>query len=103
MPSFETWATLLEKYDANSDRRISRDEVKTHKTYFEQFSYVDVDRDGFFSDAEWNAMRNAGVGNFGLTALQLGATGLSPEIAWRFERNLPYVPAPLLYKGIIFM
>ena len=24
-------------------------------------------------------------------------------MAWRFEKNLPYVPAPVLYEGIIYM
>ncbi len=56
------------------------------------------------SEAEWTTMRNVGVGNFGLTALQLDSEPReNPKVLWRVERNLPYVPAPVLYRGIIYM
>jgi outer membrane protein assembly factor BamB len=103
-PVFETWEALLARHDANGDGRISRDEVKDRKVYFEQFNYADVDRDGFFSQAEWTEMRNVGVGNFGLISLRLGEKPpTASDVLWRMEKNLPYVPAPVLYKGIIYM
>ena len=103
-PVFETWDALRMQYDSNGDGRVSRSELKDRPTYFEQFNYVDVDRDGFFSEAEWTQMRNVGVGNFGLISLRLGDTApTTPDVVWRFEKNLPYVPAPILYKGIIYM
>ena len=103
-PVFETWEALLARYDANGDGRISRSEVKDRPTYFEQFDYVDVDRDGFFSAAEWTEMRKVGVGNFGLISLRLDDNApATPVVAWRVEKNLPYVPAPILHKGIIYM
>jgi outer membrane protein assembly factor BamB len=103
-PAFETWDALRTRYDSNGDGRVSRSEVKDQPTYFEQFNYVDVDRDGFFSEAEWTQKRNAGVGHFGLMSLRLGDTApTTPDVVWRFEKNLPYVPAPILYKGIIYM
>jgi outer membrane protein assembly factor BamB len=103
-PTFESWEVLLARYDANTDQRISREEVKGNNTYFEQFNYVDVDRDGSFSQAEWTTMRSMGVGNFGLIALRLGDRAPTPsDVVWRVERNLPYVPAPVLYRGIIYM
>jgi outer membrane protein assembly factor BamB len=103
-PTFETWESLLARYDANRDGRVSRSEVKDRPVYFEQFNYADVDRDGFFSEAEWTEMRNVGVGNFGLISLRLGDKApTAPDVAWRFQKNLPYVPAPVLYKGLIYM
>ena len=103
-PQFETWPILLDRYDANHDNKVSREEVKANPRYFDQFNHADVDRDGFFVEAEWTALRNAGVGNFGLTAIRLGSASVDrSSIAWRFQRNLPYVPAPLLYKEIIYL
>ena len=91
-PVFETWEALLARYDANGDGRISRSEVKDRPTYLEQFDYVDVDRDGFFSAAEWTEMRKVGVGNFGLISLRLDDNApATPVVAWRVEKNLPYV------------
>jgi len=103
-PTFPAWSAVRGDFDANHDGRLSREEVKANATYYEQFSYADVDRDGYFSEAEWTDMRNAGVGNFGLTALQVNpGPYANATVLWRVERNLPYVPAPVLYQGIIYM
>ena len=103
-PAFPPWATERDQFDDNRDARLSREEVKANPTYHEQFSYVDVNRDGYMTEAEWTDVRNAGVGNFGLTALRLdGGSAGQPTVLWRVEKNLPYVPAPVLYKGVIYL
>ena len=73
-PTFPSWATVRDQFDDNRDARLSHEEVKANPIYYEQFSYVDVNRDGYLTEAEWTDVRNAGVGNFGLTALSWKAT-----------------------------
>jgi outer membrane protein assembly factor BamB len=103
-PAFVPWASVVAEYDKDGNGRLSRAEVRAHPVYFEQFNHADTNRDGEFSEEEWTDMRNVGLENFGLTALALdGASVDTPRVLWRVEKNLPYVPAPVLYKGIIYM
>jgi outer membrane protein assembly factor BamB len=102
-PVFPTWLNLLSTYDADKDGRVLREEVRTEATYFEQFNYADTDRDGYLNEAEWTRIRDAGVGRFGLMAIRLDEAIDDSSVLWRLERNVPYVPAPLLYDGLIYM
>jgi outer membrane protein assembly factor BamB len=45
------------------------------------------------------------MGEYGAVAIPLEAKGrLEPSAArWRFKRNLPYVPAPVLYNSVFYM
>ena len=102
-PVFPTWEALRTEHDANDDARLSREELRARPTYDEGFSYGDLDRDGYITAAEWHDLRGRGVGNFGLTAISMQADGTGADVAWRVERNLPYVPAPILYQAVIYM
>ena len=55
---------------------------------------------------EWNKARTLGVGEWGAIAVRPGnARGqLEPgAIRWRLQKNIPYIPAPLLYQGVYYM
>jgi outer membrane protein assembly factor BamB len=46
------------------------------------------------------------MGDYGILSIQPGsASGQLPAdaVRWRFKRNLPYVPAPVLYNNVYFM
>jgi outer membrane protein assembly factor BamB len=102
-PVFPTWSEVSAKYDADGNGQLSREEVRGNATYYEQFSYADVDRGGTITALEWTQMRDVGVGNFGLIALRRGGADGAPTVLWRVEKNLPYVPAPVLYRGVVYM
>jgi outer membrane protein assembly factor BamB len=47
----------------------------------------------------------SGYSGFALLAIRLGATGDltgTDSIAWRYAKNTPYVPSPLLYNGRLY-
>ena len=55
---------------------------------------------------EWNAARSIDSGEYGAVAVRPGASRgrLAPAaFAWRFQKNLPFVPAPLVYQDVFYM
>ena len=104
-PMLPTFESLLGSYDADKDGRVSRAEFQRFEMFAEHFGWVDDNGDGFIDGKEWSAARNFGSGDNGLLALSLGAQGELPPRAlrWRLKRSIPYIPAPVLYKGVLFM
>ena len=103
MPTFES---VLAMYDKDHDGRLSREEFKGDPDLGEHFGWIDTDGDGFITAAEWNVARNAGIGEYGAMAIEPGAAQgkLEPgSIRWRVKKNLPYIPAPLVYKDVYYM
>jgi outer membrane protein assembly factor BamB len=103
MPTFE--ATLAQ-YDKDRDGRLSRAEFAADRDWGEHFGWIDDNSDGFVVSAEWTVARNTGAGDYGVMAIQPGAArGRLPATAvkWRMKRNLPYIPSPVLYRGVYFM
>jgi len=105
-PWMPTFASALAMYDKDHDGRLSHDEFKGDKDLGEHFGWIDANSDGFVTAEEWNEARSMGVGDFGAIAIQPDkAQGkLDPAtVRWRFKKNLPYIPAPLLYKDVFYM
>lgn len=105
-PSLPVLDTYLEKYDKDKDGRLSREEFLADKEMSEHFGWADADADNFITAAEWNTVRNLGIGEFGAIAIRPGgASGmLDPDaVRWRFKKNLPYIPAPLVYRDVFYM
>jgi len=104
-PWLPTFAAVLEKVDKNRDGRISAEESKEEKDWAEHFGWVDRNDDKLLVAAEWDEARNLGVGQYGALSLPLDGKGrIEPaSVHWRFQRNIPYIPAPLLYNGALFL
>jgi outer membrane protein assembly factor BamB len=105
-PSLPTFDSVLDRYDTNKDRRLSHAEFLADKEMGEHFGWVDINGDEVITDAEWNTTRNLGLGESGLIAVRPGsARGRleSSAVLWRVQKNLPYIPAPLLYRDVIYL
>jgi outer membrane protein assembly factor BamB len=105
-PWLPPYDTVLQKHDADKDGRISSQEFAANKDWAEHFGFFDLDPDGFIDSKEWATMRALGVGDYGAMAIRPGdARGnLDPKaVSWRFQKNLPYIPAPLLYQNVLYM
>ena len=103
MPEF---GAMIEKYDQNKDGRLSEPEFKPDADLGEHFGWLDANSDGVVERAEWAEAREMGVGEFGALAIRPGtARGqlLPDAIRWRFQKNLPFVPAPLVYQDVFYM
>jgi outer membrane protein assembly factor BamB len=105
-PMMPAFAPVLAMYDKDHDGRLSQDEFKADKDMGEHFGWIDDDGDGFITEKEWNKARSLGIGDFGAIAIDAAkARGrLEPSsVRWRFKKNLPYIPAPLLYHDVYYM
>jgi outer membrane protein assembly factor BamB len=104
-PWMAAFPAALEKYDRDKDSRLSAEEFKADELA-EHFGWMDDNSDGLIDSREWNAARDMGTGEFGVLAIRPGdATGqLAPTaIRWRFQKNLPFVAAPLIYQDVIYL
>jgi outer membrane protein assembly factor BamB len=103
MPTFES---VLAMYDKDHDGRLSHDEFKGDKDLGEHFGWIDANGDNFIEAAEWNEARNLGNGAYGAIAIRAGQAKGKVEpasVLWRFKKNLPYIPAPLVYQDVYYM
>jgi outer membrane protein assembly factor BamB len=105
-PWLPTFESVLQKHDADKDRRVSAREFAEEKDLAEHFGFFDHNGDMFVSLEEWNTMRTLGIGEFGAIALRPGdARGKldAKSVLWRFQKNLPYIPAPILYQDVFYL
>ena len=105
-PALPAFASYLERLDTNKDRRLSDREFSLDKDLGEHFGWIDADGDGFITETEWNTTRDLALGEYGAIAVRpAGARGkLEPSaVLWRFQKNLPYIPAPLFYRDVLYM
>ena len=103
MPEF---GSQLEKYDLDKDGRLAAREFSGDKDLGEHFGWIDENDDGVIEPGEWSAAREVGMGEFGAVAVRPDdARGrLAPgAVRWRFQKNLPFIPAPLLYQDVYYM
>jgi len=105
MPTFES---TLANLDKDRDRQISPAELSAMKDVADQFGAFDENGDRFIDANEWNLARNMTIGEAGVFALH-GAGKLEGKLnpksaaTWRFKKNVPYIPAPLLYGEVLYM
>jgi outer membrane protein assembly factor BamB len=105
-PGLPQFATALAQYDTDKDGRLSAPELLQDKAIGEHFGWIDTSDDKFITEAEWNVARSLGMGAWGAIALKPGtARGLLPDdaVQWRVQKNVPYIPAPLVYQGVFYM
>jgi hypothetical protein len=111
---------LLDKYDANGDKKLSAAELPTdlyfqkrpgvpddtrgaHFTLKAFFFLFDRNKDGGLDEAEYEGVKNFGTGPgapCGHLAIKVGA---APEFKWSETRNVPEVPAPLVVKRRVYL
>ncbi len=101
LPGF---AEMLKTHDANHDGKLSPDEVddpEMKKVWF----LFDLDKDGLMDEREWNIHRARGTAGNGLFAIKLGGRGdlTDTAVVWRYEKSLPNIPSPVLYRGVIYV
>ena len=103
LPPFDGYVAKL---DTNKDRRLSREEFSADKEMAEHFGWIDADDDGVITEAEWTLTGNLGRGDYGAIAVRPGsARGRldAAAVLWRFQKNLPYIPAPLVYQDVLYL
>ena len=103
LPAFET---ALEKLDTDKNGRLSHQEFLADKEMGEHFGWLDENSDNVIDAKEWQTIRTLGMGESGVIAIRAGkASGrMDPaSVLWRVKKNLPYIPAPLYYKNVLYL
>ena len=88
------------------ERTALHQEFQADKEMGEHFGWVDENGDDAIDAQEWQTTRMAGLGESGAIAIRAGTISgkIDPaSVAWRAKKNLPYVPAPLLYKDVFYL
>ena len=101
LPPYEDF---LKVFDANGDGRLAHEEVRANAEAYEHLDWFDSNGDGVCDEDEYNFIRTQTVAGHGFVAVRLGGHGdLTEEsILWRYKKTYPNVPAPLLYKGVLY-
>ncbi|MBS1811440.1 MAG: PQQ-binding-like beta-propeller repeat protein [Acidobacteria bacterium] len=105
-PLLPTFASALAQYDKDKDGRLSLEEFSHHPYLGDQFGWIDENDDKVVLAAEWEKARAYGMGEWGAIAVRPGnARGqlAASAVRWRVQKNIPYIPAPLLYQGVYYM
>lgn len=101
VPSF---AEIGAKYDADGDGKFSRDEVPDPLAK-RWMKLMDLNGDGFLQPDEWDYFRAARASQGGMWAFRLGGRGdmTDASTVWHYDRSVPQLPSPLLYRGVLYM
>ena len=99
------FAEVIAKADTNHDGKLSQSELPPAWQPTGSWRAIDLDRDGFLNEREWEFFRTRRASRNGLLAIKLGGSGdvTNTHVLWRFEKSLPDVPAPLVYKNVVFL
>ncbi|MFN0103883.1 MAG: PQQ-binding-like beta-propeller repeat protein [Bryobacteraceae bacterium] len=94
IPSF---VDALKGHDGNADGRLSKSEAPSaHVTNV--WIYLDLDSNGSLDAAEWDQYIRTMRAENALLACKIGG-----GLAWKFQRSIPQLPSPLVYRGVLYM
>ena len=103
--TLDPWKSALEKWDKNSDGKLSKDEI-TDRNVLDRYARMDLDQDGRLDQTEWE--RQADVfrraENAVLAVKPSGRGDLTDKaVVWKYRRGTPYVPSPIVRRGVLWM
>jgi hypothetical protein len=99
-PTFEE---TLEKYDANKDGRLSREELPERMR--NSFADLDLNQDSAVDRREWDFYRARRAARNSLLAIRHGGRGdlTTTNVVWSMQKFLPNVPSPVLYENVLYI
>ncbi|HLX42079.1 MAG TPA: PQQ-binding-like beta-propeller repeat protein [Bryobacteraceae bacterium] len=98
------FADVIQKYDANKDGKISKDEAPDQRTKA-LFKYIDLDGDGGMDENEWKMYAATMAAENSLMAINANAKGdvTGKAVKWKFQKSIPQLPSVVLYQGVLYM
>ena len=95
----------LKEFDKNKDNKIAKEELSPGAV-LTRFFRIDLDQDGKLDRTEWE--KDATVFKLAQNvamAVKPGGKGDVTEthVKWIHRRDLPFVPSPLVYEGVLYM
>ncbi|MGH9660302.1 MAG: PQQ-binding-like beta-propeller repeat protein, partial [Bryobacteraceae bacterium] len=100
-----TFAEALKAADANADGRLAQPELPKPWQPTGSWGAIDLDDDGLLNERDWGFFRARRAARNGLLAVRLGGRGdvTNTHVLWRYDKALPDVPCPLLYRGVLYL
>jgi outer membrane protein assembly factor BamB len=101
----DPWPKALDRWDANHDDKLTREECNDPEV-LDRFYRIDLDQDQKLDEAEWKKYaRVFELAQNTLLAVHPGGSGdmTGRAVAWEYRKGLPYVPSPLVYRGVLYM
>jgi outer membrane protein assembly factor BamB len=105
-PNLPAYDTVLAKLDTDKNGQLSHKEFLADKEMGEHFGWLDENGDEGIDAKEWQTIRMMGMGESGAVAIQAASANgkVDPaSVMWRVKKNLPYIPAPLHYKNVLYL
>jgi outer membrane protein assembly factor BamB len=109
----QPFAPMLAQTDKNKNGKVEIAEETAGETagasiYRRLFTSIDKhsgNGDGVLAEEEWAASFNPKEPAGGFVRVALGGKGDlgAGAVQWRYKRGLPYVTAPLLYQGVLYV
>jgi len=103
--ALDSWAVAQAKWDRDQDGKLAQAEIDSSEV-LERFFRMDLDQDGRLDAREWErhaeVFRRAENGVFALRPSGRGELG-SSAVVWKRQRGAPYVPTPLLDRGMLWV
>jgi hypothetical protein len=99
-PADDVWKTA----DADGNGVLSKTEFPKFTQVF-WFDVADLDLNGSLTKDEWAYYRAALDSENGMLAIKLGGSGdmTSSAIRWKYQRSVPQLPSPIVYRGVLYM
>src|SRR5579863_252111 len=99
------FADVVSECDVNKNGTIEPDEAPNGPVK-DRFTQIDRDKDGHITQAEYESMRKVfeSARNV-VVAVKPGGLGdiTDTHVLWRYNKQIPYCPSPVYYRGQIFM
>jgi outer membrane protein assembly factor BamB len=101
--AMEPWEVALNQWDANGDKLLTREECN-NKEVLDRFFRIDLDQDQHLNQAEWvKYARVFELARNSVMVLRMTGDGAAPQRVWQYEKGIPYVPSPLVYRGVLYL
>jgi outer membrane protein assembly factor BamB len=104
LPEGKSWSEFVDEYDKDQDGRVGKPEAP-EKEMARLWFLFDLDGNGFIERTDYENIQARQAAKSGLFAIRLGGRGnvTSTAVVWKAEKQLPNIPSPLLYKGVLYI
>ena len=104
-PSYPTFDEMRRKLDTDHDERLSPEEWSQDADFKDHFGWVDIDKDGLVTRAEWDKRRSEDATEYGVTGSRIDGGGdrTASNLVWRYKKSFSNLVTPLVYRDVLYL
>ena len=98
------WPQVRDSFDSNADGELSKSELR-EDWHPNSWAMHDRNKNGTMDARDWAHYRARRVSENSCMAIRLGGSGdvTDSHLLWRYQKSLPEVASPVLYKGVLYL